>query len=129
MKKKLIIVALAVSLLPGCASLFSGNSDEIHINSVDRNADIYVNGRLVGRGNATQQVSRGQRHEIRVEKAGCQATTAQTGRSLDARTFVGCLLDFCILTVPVDLAIGGALKVSPTTYTLTPVCDEEPKQL
>lgn len=104
--------------------MISGNSDEIHVNSLDRDAKIYVEGQLVGRGQATVQVARGKTHQIRAEKDGCEATSIQTGRSLDPKTFIGCLLDFCILTVPLDFAIGGALRTNPTTYTVSPICDE-----
>ncbi|MGM0521003.1 MAG: hypothetical protein ACQEQ6_02870 [Pseudomonadota bacterium] len=121
-KLKIAAAVTALTVLSGCASMFSGNTDEIHVNSTEPDAKIFVDGKLVGTGNVTSQVSRGETHEIRAEMPSCEATTTQTGRSIDPKTFVGCLIDFCILTVPLDFAIGGAMKADPTSYTVTPSC-------
>lgn len=117
-----LTIFLTTMLISGCASMFSGNSDEININSANPNTLVYVDGKLIGRGNVTTTVARGERHEIRATAEGCQATTNMTGLGFDATSLVGCLLDFCIITVPLDFAIGGARKVSPRSYTVQPVC-------
>ena len=126
MNTKFIKVSLssltATVLMSGCASMFSGNSDEININSVNPNTLVYVNDKLIGRGNVTTTVARGEKHEIRAAAEGCESTVQTTGLGFDATSLLGCLIDFCIISVPMDLAIGGAQKVSPRSYSVQPIC-------
>jgi hypothetical protein len=102
--------------------MFHGTSDTITVNSMEKDSVIYVDGVPRGKDNATAQVKRGKPHTIKVAKEGCQDTIAETGDAFDAISLLGCLIDFCILTVPIDMGIGGAWKTEPTVYTVTPIC-------
>ncbi len=120
---KISCISLITTIaLTGCASMFSGNTDEININSANPDTLVYVNGKLIGRGNVTTTVARGEKHEIRAAAAGCESTVQTTGLGFDATSLVGCLIDFCVISVPLDFAIGGARKVSPRSYSVQPVC-------
>jgi hypothetical protein len=110
--------------LSGCASIFSGNSDEISVNSLEDDSIIYVNGTPRGKDSVLVQVDRGQKHSIVAKKEGCQDSMAETGRSFDARSLLGVFIDFGIISIPVDFAIGGAMATDPTAYTVTPACPE-----
>ena len=122
MRKLLITAAMGVALT-GCASMINGTSDKVTINSMDKDATIYVNDVPRGKGNAYVDLSRKSKHSIRVEKDGCQDSAVETGRTFDMTSLFGVLLDFGVVTIPADFLIGGALKASPTTYTLTPICE------
>jgi hypothetical protein len=120
------VTALLVLGLSGCASIFSGNSDEIAINSLEKNSIIYVNGRARGKDTAHVQVDRGKEHTIVAKKEGCLDGTAETSWSFDPRSLLGIFIDFGIISIPVDFAIGGAMATDPTTYTVSPVCPDQP---
>ena len=120
------VIALLGFGLSGCASIFSGNSDEIAINSLEKDSVIYVNGRARGKDTAYVQVERGKEHTIVAKKEGCLDTTTETGWSFDPRSLLGIFIDFGIISIPVDFAIGGAMATDPTTYTISPVCPDQP---
>jgi hypothetical protein len=120
------VIALLGFGLSGCASIFSGNSDEIAINSLENGSVIYVDGRARGKDTAHVQVDRGKEHTIVAKKEGCLDATAETGWSFDPRSLLGVFIDFGIVSIPVDFAIGGAMATDPTTYTVSPVCPNQP---
>jgi PEGA domain len=120
-----VIVLLGLGLA-GCASIFSGNSDQITVNSLESGSVIYVDGHARGKDVTNVQVDRGKGHTIVVKKEGCQDATAETGWSFDARSLLGVFIDLGIISIPVDFAIGGAMATDPTTYTVSPVCPDQP---
>lgn len=116
-------VAFLLSMLTaGCASMFHGTSDTITVNSLEKDTVVYVDGSPRGKDSATAQVKRGVKHTIKVSKTGCQDAVAETGDAFDMMSLLGILLDFGIITIPVDMGVGGAWKTEPTTYTVTPIC-------
>ena len=107
----------------GCASMINGTSDTINITSMTPNAELYVDGNPAGKGTAIVTVKRGKPHFILAKKPGCQDTTIQTGEKFDATSLLGILIDFGIITIPLDMLIGGAWKTEPKTYMVSPMCD------
>lgn len=121
--RTLVYAAVALSLgLTGCASVIKGSSDTLTVNSLEKGTTIYVNGAARGVDTAAVSVKKGKPHTIRVEKEGCQPVTAETTESFDPTSLLGILIDFGLITIPIDLMSGAAWKVEPTTYTLTPIC-------
>ncbi|MFN0007031.1 MAG: PEGA domain-containing protein [Planctomycetota bacterium] len=104
-----------------CASIFSGGRDTITINSLEPGTRVFVDGALRGEDCVSVDVKRGKKHVIRVEKKGCQTVTEETGESLDGCMFLGILIDWGIISIPVDLISGSAWKTEPTEYTVTPL--------
>ncbi len=119
---KYIVMLFAILTLSGCAGLIKGNNDNITVNSLEKGTTIFVNGAPRGADSAMVNVKKGKPHILRAEKEGCQTVTAETGESFDAVSLLGILIDFGILTIPIDLISGAAWKIEPTTYTLTPIC-------
>src|SRR4051812_48889572 len=117
------LVASCLILVPlcSCATIFSGGRDTISVNSTEPGTMIYVDGALRGRDSASADVKRGKPHQIRVEKEGFQPVTIETGESFDGLSFLGILIDFGIITIPIDLLAGGAWKTNPTSYTVNPL--------
>jgi len=117
-----VLAAVAAVVCSGCASIVKGTSDSISVNSLEKGSTIYVDGAARGVDSAYVSVKKGKPHSIRVEKDGCQPVHAETGESFDATSLLGILIDFGIVTIPVDMISGAAWKVEPTTYTVTPIC-------
>jgi len=121
-----MLSALLVFSSASCASIFSGGRDTITVNSMEPGTNIFVDGALRGKDNASVDVKRGNKHVIRVEKEGFQTITAETGESLDGLMFLGIFIDFGIISIPIDLISGAAWKADPTMYTVTPLSISKP---
>ena len=121
-KKWAVPVSLVVFALSGCATVIKGSNDNVSVNSLEKGTTIYVNGAARGLDTAMVNVKKGKPHSLRAEKEGCQSVTTETGESFDATSLLGILLDFGIISIPIDLISGAAWKTDPTTYTLTPIC-------
>ena len=121
-KSTTVVSVSLAALVSGCASMFHGTSDTITVTSLEKDAVIYVDGAPRGKDSAMAQVKRGDKHTIKVSKEGCQDAIAETGDSFDAISLLGILIDFGIITIPVDMGIGGAWKTDPTIYTVSPIC-------
>ncbi len=111
-------------LFTGCASMIHGTSDQVTINSLEKNTTIYIDGAPRGNDVAMADLKRGKVHFIRVEKKGCQDVSSETSKTFDPTSLFGVLLDFGIITIPMDFVIGGAMKINPTSYTVTPICNK-----
>lgn len=114
-------------IFSSCASIFSGGRDTITINSIEPGTKIFVDGAFQGENSVSVDVKRGKKHVIRVEKEGCQTVSEQTGEALDGSMFLGILIDWGIITIPVDLISGSAWKTEPTEYTVTPLPIRKPR--
>lgn len=121
MKKLLTIAAMGVALT-GCASAIHGTSDNIFINSLEKGTTIYVDGSPRGKDNAMVDVKRGKIHQIRATKKDCKDAMVETSKKFDPASLLGIAIDFGIVTIPMDFLIGGAMEVTPKTYTVTPIC-------
>src|SRR5438270_787254 len=103
-----LLALLLGSVAPSCASMFSGCHDTITVNSLEPGTKIYIDGALRGVDSASADVKRGKPHQIKVEKEGFQTVTIETTESWDALSLMGILLDFGIVTIPLDFLIGGS---------------------
>ncbi|ARM86138.1 hypothetical protein [Marinobacter salarius] len=123
--KGIALAALAVSLSSGCATVIKGTDDSITVNSLEEGTTLYVNGAARGKDSAFVNLKKGKVHSISAKKDGCQTTTMQTGESFDPTTLLGIFIDWGIITIPTDLISGAAWEISPTTYTVNPICPNE----
>ena len=48
--KKIILSLIALVVLSGCAAMFNGTTDTIHVSSEIKDAEIYINNQLQGQG-------------------------------------------------------------------------------
>lgn len=127
MLHKFLAAALVSSIAltsAGCATVIKGTNDDVSINSLEDDTTIYVNGAARGKDTAFVNLPKGKTYTIRAEKEGCQPVTTSTGESFDPTSLLGILIDFGIITIPIDLISGAAWKIQPTTYTVTPICDK-----
>jgi hypothetical protein len=121
-----LLAVLAVLFAPSCAYLFHGTSDEIHIQSGDPKAELYLNDEAVGIASATATVDRDRTYTIQAKEAGCQTRTVQTGDKFDPISLLGIFLDAGIVSILIiDMGISGAAwKTYPLTYTVNPICSQ-----
>ena len=119
----LLLTAALALLSSGCASIMRGTSDTITITSLEEGTVIYVDDIPRGKNQAMAEVSRGEEHTIKATKDGCQAMVVQTGKKFDMTSLLGILIDWGIITIPIDLVSGAAWKTHPKIYTVTPICD------
>lgn len=124
MKSRFIlsVLFLFVVTLSGCASVISGTEDRISINSLEEGTLIKVDGQARGKNNTDVHLRRGDSHVIVASKPGCEDATVTTGRQFDYRSLLGILIDFGLVTIPIDFISGAVWKTEPSSYTVSPVC-------
>lgn len=125
------IVMLALFLLTsGCASLFSGSQQEMHVNSEPEGADVYVDGLHRGKTPVTLKLTKDEFKNITVRKQGYheEAITLNTkfdpvgllnlfssaGFTIDA--FTGAMFEYSPGKFHVRLKAAGQRKVSDLSY-------------
>jgi len=122
-KLTLVIIAIICIFFTGCAGIINGRHDTITVHSIDDGVSIYVDGVKLGYNEVITKVKKGDTHIIKVTKKGCKTRMIQTGRDFDFTTLLGILIDWGIISIPIDLISGAAWKTSPTIYTLNPICE------
>jgi len=124
MKKSILtIIAITICIIfSGCAAIINGSYDSVTVNSLVDGASIYIDGVEMGYNDVTTQLKRGKTHIIKVKKEGCKTKVIQTGKSFDFTSLLGILIDWGIISIPIDLISGSAFKTDPTLYTVSPIC-------
>ena len=126
----LVVASFFVYSLSGCASMFHGTSDVIHMRSEEPDTRFFVNEREIGKG--TSAVTAVPKKELskavlRAEKQACNTKSTPIPTEFDAVTLLGILIDFGIISIlVVDWAASGAVtKASQTDFILTPDCPKK----
>jgi hypothetical protein len=124
----LLAAAMASALLlSGCATLFSGSSQEVEIQSEPSEAEIMVEGTKRAETPATIEVTRpeqGDPPEITINKEGYEERSLQLNKSFNGITLLNILNPFnYALGVPVlgfgvDWFTGALWKYEPEGYTV-----------
>ncbi len=114
----LFICSVFLFTQTGCSFLV-GSQQQISVNASESDAEIYVNGQLVGHGNATTMVRRDQTVSIMAKKDGFYPMTRDIGTNM---SMVGVLdiIGGCLILIPfVGLAAPGAKELSQNSVSLT----------
>lgn len=115
----------------GCASMFSGTSQNLLLRSDVRGTKLYLNNEEVGTDTATVQISKKNlKNSILIaKKPGCSDYQTMVSTKFDATSLLGVLLDFGIVSILiVDWGITGAVtEAERTNYLLNPTCHEQAK--
>jgi hypothetical protein len=118
-----VLVIVLMFQISGCAYMFRGTSDQITIQSPDKDSQIYLDGVLIGKGSAMATVEKGKKSTIVAKKPGCSDHLVQTGSRFDAVTLLGILLDFGVISIlVVDNLTGAMWKTYPLVYNVNPIC-------
>ena len=119
MKNRVIGMVMVVSILlmTGCATLFTGTSDDIYINSNPDGAEIMIGGLKVGKTPATITVKRPgfNDKEVVLKLDGFERRTFILKKNFNA---VAILNLAGILGWAIDFATGSIYKYEPTSYEI-----------
>jgi len=116
MSKHMTVIILCLSLT-ACATIFDKTNDDISFTSEPSGANIYLNGRLMGKTPTSFQVNRsplsGSISQIAVEKEGYKRQAFDLGKELNKIAIFNLCLVPSWLT---DFFSGAAMRYSPTDY-------------
>jgi hypothetical protein len=115
--KKIILAMFAFStLLFGSATIFSGGTQAISIDSEPAGAKVYVDGQLRGTTPMSVMMDKSiTSHEIRVQKAGYVDVNVPMKKSLDPVAILNVFWDFSTT----DFLTGSVMEYSPNNYYFT----------
>ena len=114
---RLLVLVLAVGALVGCATIFSGTSDEIKISTSPDDALIYLNDRLIGTGLVTTEVGReyanNSRPYLKVAKEGYVTQEFQLTNSFNSVSIFNLISVYSWTT---DFLSGAMFEYAPNSY-------------
>ncbi|MFN8275287.1 MAG: hypothetical protein U0X58_10470 [Flavobacteriaceae bacterium] len=114
MKSKITMLAGLMGLcimLNSCGVMFGGSRYEASITAKDRpNADIYVDGQKIGKGQATTMYSRNRQLTVELREEGCETTTQTFDKRFRTGNFILSLVSWGIIGIGVDLGTGASYK-------------------
>jgi hypothetical protein len=120
-------IMLIAILNMGCASMFHGTKDTIHLSSNEPDTHFYAGSRDLGKGTSavtTIPKKHLDDYVLRAEKPGCNPKSVPIETEFDGVTLLGILIDFGIISILlIDWAATGAVtRAAQTDYVLTPDC-------
>ena len=119
MQKRIVSIVIIVStlLMTGCATIFTGTSDDIYINSNPSGAEIMIGGLKVGKTPATLTIKRPgfNDKEVVLKLDGYERRTFILKKSFNS---IAILNLAGILGWAVDFATGAIYKYEPKSYEI-----------
>lgn len=114
----LFALLIAGTILPGCATIFTGTHDDVTFNSEPEGARVFIDGIERGRTPTTIGVSRSAFNdtEVTLRMDGYEDRTFLLDKSFNA---VSILNLFGLLGWAVDFATGAVMKYDPKGYDIT----------
>lgn len=111
----------------GCASMFSGTTQNILVRSEVKGTKIYYNNEEIGTDTASVQIAKKNLKNavIVAKKPGCSDAQTFIPTKFDATSLLGILLDFGIISIlVVDVGVTGAVnEAERTSFLLNPNCE------
>jgi hypothetical protein len=114
MMKQLAALGLVTAIVVGCATIASGTSQNITVNSNVDGARVYLDNEQVGVTPFTGSVSKG-KDALRVEADGYRSEIVSLSKSLDP-LFWGNIILGGTLGSATDFVSGAAYQYAPATY-------------
>jgi len=122
MKMKLFSIFLAVILLSGCASMLNGQQQVVTIKT-DKDTEIFIDDRYVGKGYSKRSLSRDEPHVLRVEQGNCSHSITTQAR-FNKMSLLGFVLDLGLVSLPVDFMSGAAWNIYPNKVQMKAICPD-----
>ncbi len=123
---------LSLAGLTGCATIFNGSEDKIHIRSEEPGTKFYLNDQELGikeSQKGTYAVTTIPKKDLKkavlkAEKPTCTPVLSHIETKFDATTMFGFLLDYGLISIlVVDWAMTGAVRTAARTdIVMTPNC-------
>ena len=125
--KRLIALMTVFFFLFGCASIFNGTSETIHLSSKEPDTKFFADNQEVGQGTSATTIVTKKKLKttvLKAEKTGCSAQSTVIETEFDPVSLLGIIIDCGLISILiVDWAATGAInKAAQRNYVLTPVC-------
>ena len=104
-------------MLTGCATMLSGSSQNINVDSNVRGANVYINGVNVGKTPFSGQIERKSSMELKVSKKGYRSRTLLLNTEIEGTFWVN-IFSMGVFGSTTDAASGSMWKISPNTYNV-----------
>ncbi len=113
MNKIIVTILITVSALFGSATIFSGTSQSIAINSEPEGANVYIDGQLRGKTPLSFNMKKSlSSHDIRVQKDGYNDVNRMLEKSYDPVAILNIIWDISTT----DMLTGAAFEYAPNNY-------------
>lgn len=110
------VAALVLVAFAGCATIFTGSSDNVGIMSEPQGGKVYINGNFMGNTPATLNLKRDKDYNIMVKKDGYEPASATLTRSFNAVAILNLAGLLCWV---VDIVTGAMWKFDRDAVTVT----------
>ena len=114
---RLVVLATVILGSSGCATVIKGTTQGIPVNSEPDNADVLVDGQLVGTTPTTVEMKRKRDHLVTIEKDGYQPKTIAVVKDIGGAVF-GNILAGGLIGWGVDAASGAQYNLNPKTISV-----------
>ena len=108
----LTLIGSSFVLLAGCATLISKTSESITIDSDPQQADVYIDGAMVGSTPLTLKLEKNKKDTVMVKKKGYKTVSRDLTKSYDPVTLVSVFWDLSTT----DFLTGAAMEYNPKAY-------------
>ena len=113
MKRVMYLLSLAMFVCPGCATIISGNQQEVAITSIPRGATVTCdNGNIINTPGSVV-LSTKKAHTLVASYPGCEPQQISLVKKMNNWIFADIIWDFGIITIPIDLISGAACELKP----------------
>ena len=110
--KRSFSVALLTLAVAGCGTIMSGGGQDIGISSAPSGATVVIDGQSMGTTPVNLELSRKERHIVRLELSGYEPYYLAMTRSINGWVW-GNIIFGGIIGLAVDSMTGGLYKISP----------------
>lgn len=115
--KAVPILALAMSV-GGCATILSGKSQTLTVNSNVAGADVYLNETLLGKTPFSASIKRGQTGLLKISMAGYQPYSIALNKKVAGMFWVN-ILSGGVYGSSTDYSTGAMYEYEPSTYMVS----------
>lgn len=114
----LFCAVMALALMTGCATIFTGTSQEVSFVSNPEGATVAVSGKVLGKAPLTARLDKKEGQSITFEKEGYKTASMRLDTHLNP-WFWGNIVFGGFLGSTTDGASGAAYEYSPSQYMIT----------
>jgi hypothetical protein len=113
MKKIILSIMVLASMAFGSATIFSGSTQAISIDSIPSGARVYIDGQLRGLTPMSIMMDKSlSSHSIRIIKDGYATYNAPLTKELDPVSILSLFWDICTT----DVVTGNVMEYTPNNY-------------
>jgi hypothetical protein len=112
---KFAVIAMLISIISGCASIVDGSTQLINIQSSPQDAEVSINGTVVGVTPLSIEVKRLENSVLKVSKEGFKPQELTMATKLNG-TFWGNVVIGGVFGSTTDKATGASIEYSPNSF-------------